>query len=49
MKIIVCIKQVLAANRIKFDANTNTMVRKADTSYINPNDLFTIQIAVQLK
>ena len=49
MKIIVCVKQVLAANRIKFDVKTNTMVRAADNSYINPNDLFAIQIAVQLK
>jgi len=49
MKIIVCVKQVLAANQIKFDLKTNTMVRAADNSYINPNDLFAIQIAVQLK
>ena len=49
MKIIVCVKQVLVANQIKFDVKTNTMVRAADTSYINPHDLFAIQIAVQLK
>ena len=49
MKIIVCVKQVLAANRITFDVHTNTMVRVADNSCINPHDLFAIQIAVQLK
>jgi len=49
MKIIVCVKQVLADNRITFDVNTNTMVRVADNSCINPHDLFAIQIAVQLK
>jgi len=49
MKIIVCVKQVLAANLIKFDVKTNTVVRTADTSYINPHDLFAIQIAVHLK
>lgn len=49
MRIIVCVKQVLAADRIKFDLRTNTMVRMADNSYINPNDLFALQMAVQLK
>ncbi len=49
MKIIVCIKQVVAADRIKFDPGTYTMVRAADNSYINPNDLFALQMAVQLK
>ena len=49
MKIIVCIKQVVAADRIKFDPGTYTMVRAADNTYINPNDLFALQMAVQLK
>ncbi|NVM26086.1 MAG: electron transfer flavoprotein subunit beta/FixA family protein [Desulfobacterales bacterium] len=49
MKIIVCVKQVLAADRIKFDPRTYTMVRTADNSYINPNDLFALQMAVHLK
>ena len=40
---------VLTANRITFDGKTNTMVRVADNSCINPHDLFVIQIAVQLK
>ncbi len=49
MRITVCVKQVLAADRIKFDLRTYTMVRIADNSYINPNDLFALQMAVQLK
>ena len=49
MKIVVCIKQVVAADRIKFDPGTYTMVRAADNTYINPNDLFALQMAVQLK
>ena len=49
MKIIVCVKQVLAANRITFDVKTNTMVRVAENSCINPHDLFAVQIAIQLK
>jgi len=49
MKIIVCVKQVLAADRIEFDSKTYTMARTADNSYINPNDLFALHLAVQLK
>ncbi len=49
MKIIVCVKQVLAADRIKFESRNNTLIRTADNSYINPNDLFALQMAVQLK
>jgi len=49
MKIIVCVKQVLAADRIKFESRTYTMVRTADNSYINPNDLFALHMAMQLK
>ena len=49
IKIIVCIKQVLAADQVKFDSKTGTMVRTAAQSYINPNDLYALEMAVNLK
>jgi electron transfer flavoprotein beta subunit len=49
MKIIVCVKQVVAADRVAFEPKTYTMVRRPDTSYINPNDLVALQMAVYLK
>lgn len=49
MKIIVCIKQVVSADQVKFDTGTCTMIRTADNSHINPNDLFALQMAVELR
>jgi electron transfer flavoprotein beta subunit len=49
MNIIVCIKQVIAGDQVKIDPRTHTLVRTAELSYINPFDLFALEMAVQLK
>ena len=49
MDIIVCIKQVVAGDRVKIDSGTYSLVRSAESSYINPFDLFALEMAVQLK
>jgi electron transfer flavoprotein beta subunit len=49
MHIIVCIKQVVAGDRVKIDPSTYSLVRSAEFSYINPFDLFALEMAVQLK
>ncbi len=49
MHIIVCIKQVVAGDRVKIDPSTYSLVRSAEFSYINPFDLFALDMAVQLK
>jgi electron transfer flavoprotein beta subunit len=49
MNIIVCIKQVVAGDRVKIDPSTYSLVRSAEFSYINPFDLFALDMAVQLK
>jgi electron transfer flavoprotein beta subunit len=49
MDIIVCIKQVVAGDRVKIDPITYSLVRSAEFSYINPFDLFALEMAVQLK
>jgi len=49
MDIIVCIKQVVAGDRVKIDPSTYSLVRSAEISYINPFDLFALEMAVQLK
>jgi electron transfer flavoprotein beta subunit len=49
MEIIVCIKQVVAGDRVKIDPGTYSLVRSAEFSYINPFDLFALEMAVQLK
>ncbi len=49
MHIIVCIKQVVAGDRVKIDPRTYSLVRSAEFSYINPFDLFALDMAVQLK
>ncbi len=49
MRIIVCIKQVVAGDRVKIDPGTYSLVRSAEFSYINPFDLFALEMAVQLK
>jgi electron transfer flavoprotein beta subunit len=49
MKIIVCIKQVVAGDQVKIDPQTHSLVRTAECSSINPFDLFALEMAVQLK
>ncbi len=49
MDIIVCMKQVVAGDRVKIDPRTYSLVRSAEFSYINPFDLFALEMAVQLK
>jgi electron transfer flavoprotein beta subunit len=49
MDIIVCIKQVVAGDRVKIDPSTYSLVRSAEFSYINPFDLVALEMAVQLK
>jgi lactate dehydrogenase (NAD+,ferredoxin) subunit LctB len=49
MDIIVCIKQVVAGDRVKIDPRTYSLVRSAEFSYMNPFDLFALEMAVQLK
>jgi electron transfer flavoprotein beta subunit len=49
MKIIVCIKQVVAGDQVKIDPRTHSLVRTAEISYINPFDLFALETAVQMK
>ena len=49
MDIIVCVKQVVAGDRVKIDPRTFNLVRSAEFSYINPFDLFALEMAVQLK
>lgn len=49
MDIIVCIKQVVAGDRVKIDPSTYRLVRSPEISYINPFDLFALEMAVRLK
>ena len=49
MHIIVCIKQVVAGDRVKIDPGSYSLVRSAEFSYINPFDLFALEMAGQLK
>ncbi len=49
MDIIVCIKQVVAGDRVKIDPSTYSLIRSAEISYINPFDLFALETAVRLK
>ncbi|NWF92821.1 MAG: electron transfer flavoprotein subunit beta/FixA family protein [Syntrophaceae bacterium] len=49
MEIIVCIKQVVAGDRVKIDPRTYSLVRSAESSHINPFDLFALDMAVQLR
>jgi electron transfer flavoprotein beta subunit len=49
MHIVVCIKQVVAGDRVRIDPNTYSLVRSAEFSYMNPFDLFALEMAGQLK
>lgn len=49
MKIIVCIKQVIAGDQVKIDPVTHSLVRSPEFSRINPFDLFALNMAVHIK
>jgi electron transfer flavoprotein beta subunit len=49
MDIIVCVKQVVAGDRVKLDPRTYSVIRSAEFSHINPYDLFALDMAVELK
>jgi electron transfer flavoprotein alpha/beta subunit len=49
MHIIVCVKQVIAGDQVKFNPSTHSLVRSAEFSHINPFDLFALETAVELK
>jgi electron transfer flavoprotein beta subunit len=49
MDIIVCIKQVIAGDQIRFDPKTYGLVRTRDSSKINPFDLCALAMARDLK
>ena len=49
MNIIVCIKQVIAGDQVKFDPHTHRLVRSAEFSKINPFDACALAMAVHLK
>lgn len=48
-KIAVCIKQVPATTEVKFDPETNTLIREGVDSQINPFDLYALEEAVRVK
>lgn len=49
MKIVVCVKQVPSSNEVKLDPETNTIIREADKSVINPFDKFAVEEALKIK
>jgi electron transfer flavoprotein beta subunit len=49
MKIIVCIKQVVAGDQVKIHPQTHGLVRTAECSSLNPFDLFALEMALQLR
>jgi electron transfer flavoprotein alpha/beta subunit len=49
MDIIVCVKQVIAGDQVRFNPQTHSVVRSAEVSRINPFDLFALDMAVRLK
>jgi electron transfer flavoprotein beta subunit len=48
-KVCVCIKQVPATTEVKFDPETNTLIREGVDSQINPFDLYALEEAVRVK
>jgi electron transfer flavoprotein beta subunit len=49
MRIVVCVKQVPSSNEVKLDPETNTIIREADKSVINPFDKFAVEEALKIK
>ncbi len=48
MEVIVCIKQVITGDRVKFDPKTNGLIRSREASKINPFDLSVLAMAREL-
>lgn len=48
MDIIVCLKQVMAGDRVRFDPQTNGLIRTRESSKINPFDLSVLAMAREL-
>ncbi len=49
MRIIVPIKQVPETNAVRMDEKTGTMIRDGVEAIVNPLDLYSIEIAIQLR
>lgn len=49
INIITPIKQVPETSNVKMDESTGTMIRKGVESIINPLDLYSIEVAIQIK
>lgn len=49
MEIVVCIKQVPDTTEVKFDPNTNTLIRQGVPSIVNPFDKNAVEAALQLR
>ena len=49
MKIVVCIKQVPASNKVKVDPDTGVIIRDGAQSKTNPYDLYAVETALRLK
>lgn len=49
MHIIVCLKQVIVGSQVRVDPRTHNLVRSAESSQINPFDLFALDMALSLK
>ena len=49
MKIVVCIKQVPASNKVKVDPDTGVIIRNGAQSKTNPYDLYAVETALRIK
>ncbi|MBF0551379.1 MAG: electron transfer flavoprotein subunit beta/FixA family protein [Deltaproteobacteria bacterium] len=49
MHVIVCVKQVIDTERVSIDPRSQSIIRKEETSYINPYDLRALDLAMALK
>jgi electron transfer flavoprotein beta subunit len=49
LNIVVCIKQVVVGDQVRMDPGTHSLVRAAESSLMNPFDLFALDLAVRTK
>lgn len=49
MRVVICIKQVPNTNEVGMDLKTNTLIRQASMTKINPDDLVALEAALRLK
>ncbi|MBT9779534.1 electron transfer flavoprotein subunit beta [Clostridium sp. MCC353] len=49
MRIVVCIKQVPASNKVKVDPDTGVIIRNGAQSKTNPYDLYAVETALRIK